>query len=157
MYKTFFGMEFDPFEPHVGKAQHFVSQDFTQATARLEHLTQLRGIGLFTGHPGSGKTFVVRKWAAGLNKGLFKVIYQPMSSITTMEFYRGLCYGLGLEPKFKKIDMFNDIQQRLTSLYREKKRHRLLSLMKLNTCARIFLMTLNLFSILIWTANPTPC
>lgn len=121
MYKTFFGMEFDPFEPHVGKAQHFVSQDFTQATARLEHLTQLRGIGLFTGHPGSGKTFVVRKWAAGLNKGLFKVIYQPMSSITTMEFYRGLCYGLGLEPKFKKIDMFNDIQQRLTSLYREKK------------------------------------
>jgi len=121
MYRSFFGMEFDPFEPHVDKAGHFAGQDFTQATARLEHLKQLRGIGLFTGHPGSGKTSVVRKWAEGLNPGLFKVVYQPMSSITTMEFYRGLCYGLGLEAKFKKIDMFNDIQQRLTSLYREKK------------------------------------
>lgn len=121
MYKAFFGMEYDPFEPHVDKAGHFESQDFSQATARLEHLRQLRGIGLFTGHPGSGKTSVVRKWAFGLNPGLYKVVYLPMSSITTMEFYRSLCYGLGLEAKFKKIDMFNDIQQRLASLARDKK------------------------------------
>lgn len=121
MYKTYFGMEYDPFEPHVDKAGFFSSQDFTQATARLEHLRQLRGIGLFTGHPGSGKTAVVRSWAAGLNPGLFKVIYLPMSSITTMEFYRSLCYGLGLEAKFKKIDMFHDIQQRLVSLCKDKK------------------------------------
>jgi len=121
MYKTYFGMEFDPFEPQTEKAGYFSSQDFSQATARLEHLRQLRGIGLFTGHPGSGKTAVVRKWATGLNPGLFKVIYLPMSSITTMEFYRGLCYGLGMEAKFKKIDMFQDIQQRLISLYKDKK------------------------------------
>jgi type II secretory pathway predicted ATPase ExeA len=121
MYKTYFGMEFDPFEPQADKAGYFSSQDFSQATARLEHLRQLRGIGLFTGHPGSGKTAVVRKWATGLNPGLFKVIYLPMSSITTMEFYRGLCYGLGMEAKFKKIDMFQDIQQRLISLYKDKK------------------------------------
>lgn len=121
MYKEFFGMEYDPFEPHVEKAGYFNSQDLTQATARLEHLKQLRGIGLFIGHPGSGKTSVVRKWSLGLNPGLFKVIYQPMSSITTMEFYRGLCYGLGLEAKFKKIDMFNDIQQCLISLAKDKR------------------------------------
>jgi len=121
MYKPFFGMEYDPFEPHADKPSPFPSQDFTQASARLEHLKQLRGIGLFTGHPGSGKTSVVRNWAAGLNPGLFKVVYLPMSSITTMEFYRGLCFGLGLEAKFKKIDMFHDIQQRLISLYKDKK------------------------------------
>ena len=121
MYKAFFGMEYDPFEPHADKVDPFSSQDFTQATARLEHLRQLRGIGLFTGHPGSGKTSVVRKWATSLNPGLFKVVYLPMSSITTMEFYRGLCYGLGLETKFKKIDMFHDIQQRLVSLSKDKK------------------------------------
>lgn len=121
MYKAFFGMEYDPFEPYVDKAGYFASYDFTQATARLDHLKQLRGIGLFTGPPGSGKTAVVRKWAKDLNPGLYKVVYQPMNSITTMEFYRGMCTSLGLEAKFKKIDMFNDIQQRLTSLYRENK------------------------------------
>jgi type II secretory pathway predicted ATPase ExeA len=114
-------MEYDPFEPYSSKAGVFESQDFTQATARLEHLKNLRGVGLFTGHPGYGKTAVARNWAATLNTGLFKVVYLPMSSITTIEFYRGLCRGLDLEPKFKKIDMFHDIQQRLISMCRDKK------------------------------------
>ena len=122
MYQAFFDMEYDPFSQRaVDKTEPFASQDFTQATARLEHLKQLQGIGLFTGHPGSGKTLVVRKWATALNPGLFKVVYQPMNSVTTMEFYRGLCYGLGLEAKFKKIDMFNDLQQHLMLLAKDKR------------------------------------
>lgn len=121
MVRTFFGLEYDPFAPQSDKAGCFVSQDFNQATARLEHLRELRGIGLFTGHPGSGKTAVVRSWATGLNPGLFKAIYLPMSSVSTMEFYRSLCLGLGLEPKYKKIDMFHDVQQRIAALHKEKK------------------------------------
>ena len=44
-----------------------------------------------------------------------------MSTVTNMEFYRMLCRGLGLEPGYKKADMFADIQARVRSLVDEKR------------------------------------
>lgn len=114
-------MEFDPFEPHQPKTPIFEHPDFIQVSRRLEQLQTMRGIGLLTGNPGCGKTTVIRNWAQNLNPALFRVMYCPMSSITTIEFYRSICIALGLEVRFKKIDMFRDIQNRIRSLAVEKK------------------------------------
>jgi len=38
-----------------------------------------------------------------------------------MEFYRSLALGLNLEPLYKKIDLFNSIQERLIFLAKDKK------------------------------------
>ena len=43
-----------------------------------------------------------------------------MSTITTYEFYKQLCYELDIEPMNKKVDMFRDIQQRILTISKDK-------------------------------------
>ena len=114
-------MQFNPFSKSVPGMHHFESDDFKQATARLKHLCDIKGIGLFTGNPGIGKTFTLKKHADSLNPGLFKLFYAPLSSVTVLEFYRAIAIGLGLTPPYKKIDLFNAIQDRITSLAKDKR------------------------------------
>ena len=38
-----------------------------------------------------------------------------------MDFYRGLAYGLGEEPKFRKVDLFRQIQQGIERMAGERK------------------------------------
>lgn len=44
-----------------------------------------------------------------------------MTTISASEFYRDLAKGLGLEPCYRKIDNFRNIQERIKNLYREQK------------------------------------
>ncbi|TYQ15355.1 UNVERIFIED_CONTAM: type II secretory pathway predicted ATPase ExeA [Acetivibrio alkalicellulosi] len=124
MYKSYWSMEFNPFikdDTDKIKETYFNSNDFKNATARLEHLKNIKGIGLFTGFSGTGKTFALRYFSKNLNPSLYKVIYIQLSTITVLEFYKSLSYGLDLEPPNKKVDMFRDIQQRIVSLSKDKK------------------------------------
>lgn len=88
---------------------------------RLKYLVQTKGIGLFTGTPGLGKTFAIKYFSNSLNSGLYKIAYICLSTITVREFYVSLCLALGLEPKIKKVDMYNQIQERIKYLVTEKK------------------------------------
>ena len=121
MYKAYYGLEFNPFDKSLESKHSFKSHDFNQAISRLEYLKDIRGIGLFTGEAGLGKTFSLRHFTTTLNPSLYKVVYITLSTITISEFYRSLCYGLGIEPSFKKIDMFRDIQEAITSLVKDKR------------------------------------
>lgn len=97
------------------------SQSFTEALARLEYLKGVRGIGVLTGEAGAGKTSALRYFSSALNDSLYKVIYFPLSTGTVMDFYRGLVKGLGLFPKFRKVDLFNQIQDAVYSSYNDKR------------------------------------
>lgn len=97
------------------------STDFTAAIARLEHLKNVKGIGLFTGLAGTGKTSTLRYFSNSLNANLYKVMYIPLSTVTVMEFYRSLAFALGTEIYSKKIDLFKAIQKRIVSLSKDKK------------------------------------
>jgi type II secretory pathway predicted ATPase ExeA len=121
MFAAFWEMQFNPFSKSAPGMHHFESDDFKQAAARLKHLCDIKGIGLFTGNPGTGKTFALKKHADSLNPGLFKVFYAPLSSVTVLEFYRAVAIGLGLSPPYKKIDLFNAIQDRIKSLAKDKR------------------------------------
>lgn len=121
MFKTFWNMEFNPFDKSLNTKYHFQSNDFKEATSRLEHLKSIKGIGLFTGSSGSGKTFSLRYFSNSLNQNLFKPVYISMSTVSVLEFYKALNYGLDLENSFKKIDLFKKIQERIISLAKDKK------------------------------------
>ena len=99
----------------------FKSDDFAQATSRLEHLKNIKGIGLFTGISGTGKTFTLRCFADSLNSNLFKVVYIPLSTVTVLEFYKSIAYALGVENFSKKVDLFKNIQERIITLSKDKK------------------------------------
>lgn len=113
-------MTYNPFSKPSG-GFCFESQDYKEAIARLKFLTANKGIGLFTGAPGHGKTFVLRSYLSSLNPSLYKVFYTPLSTITAMDFYRGLSLGLDIMPASRKVDLFRQIQERIISLDKEKR------------------------------------
>jgi type II secretory pathway predicted ATPase ExeA len=119
MYRAFYSLTKSPFSKE--NDEFFPSKSAREARARLEYLKKTRGMGLLVGEPGAGKTFVLRCFTQELNPSLFKAIYFPLSTGTVMDFYRGLVAGLGEEPRFRKVDLFGQLQQRTLSLYRDKK------------------------------------
>ena len=121
MFTAYWEMQFNPFSKAASAECSFESEDFKQATARLKHLCDIKGMGLFVGGSGSGKTFTMKKFADSLNPSLYKVFYLPLSTVTVQEFYRAIALGLGIAPPYKKIDLFNAIQERILSLSKDKR------------------------------------
>ena len=121
MYKAYWGMEFNPFDKEISEKQFYKGADYREMMNRLEYLRNIRGIGLFTGLPGTGKTACLRAFVEELNPNLYKTVYLPMTTISAGEFYRDLAAGLGLEPCYRKIENFRNIQERIRSMYRDQK------------------------------------
>ena len=80
MYLTHFGLTHYPFERALQPDELFASSAAREAQARLNHLVELRGIGLITGEVGSGKTTVCRQLRAALHPGLYRLFYVPLST-----------------------------------------------------------------------------
>ena len=109
-FLRFYNMRRNPVAKGLPTDMAHPTEDLRQVHARLSHLARTGGIGLITADPGAGKTFAVRTWADGLNPNTNRLVYLCLSTVTNMEFYRELCQGLGVEPCFKKSDMFRDVQ-----------------------------------------------
>jgi type II secretory pathway predicted ATPase ExeA len=121
MFNSYWGLEFNPFTLHTSEKNSFETYDFKQALSRLNHLKDTKGIGLFTGNSGVGKTFALRCFVNTLNPNLFKVVYIALSTVTVLEFYKSLASKLNLEVMSKKVDLFNSIQDRIFDLVTKKK------------------------------------
>lgn len=119
--KVFYGLKQMPFEKETKYKMPFESEDVRNMTGRLEYLKKIRGIGVFTGSPGTGKTSTIRAFTGSLNPSLYKVIYIQLSTVSVIEFYRILASELGLEPKFRKSDLYKQIHETIEYLTREKK------------------------------------
>ena len=120
MYLSYYGLEFNPFNKDIETKYAFETEDFKILKNRLNFVRENKTMALITGNPGVGKTFAIRSFLNELNRNLYKVIYICMSTVTTYEFYKQLCYELGIEPLFKKIDMFREIQKQIMTLSKDK-------------------------------------
>jgi len=118
---SFFGLEFDPF---LKNSREIIVEtvEYREACARLDYLAHTKGFGLLTGPPGTGKTTLVRRWAAEMNPALYSVIYSCLSTLTVQEFYRHLARELGLTPVHRKAENFRLIQEEITRLSLEKRK-----------------------------------
>jgi type II secretory pathway predicted ATPase ExeA len=121
MYKTFYSLAKAPFSKDMKSTEAFHSLGYQEALNGLGYLQKSKGIGLISGDPGAGKTFTLRSFKESLNPALYHVVYFPLSTGGVMDFYRGLAYGLGEEPKFRKVDLFRQIQQGIERMDRERK------------------------------------
>jgi len=122
MFKSFYGLTFNPFDKSLPESHAFESRDFKEMLARLDYLKNTRGIGLFTAPPGMGKTFALRCFAKKLNPNLFRLAYICLSTVSVSEFYHQFSYELGLDYSTKKTVMFRNIQERLFYLFKEKRK-----------------------------------
>ena len=61
MYNSQYALAYNPFDKQqLPEKDCFRSKDFREMTARLDHLKDARGSGLFTASPGMGKTYALR-------------------------------------------------------------------------------------------------
>lgn len=117
----YYGLGQMPFQKGTQYKALYLAEDARQIRNRLEYLKNTKGIGVITGNPGSGKTAAVREFTKKLNPALYKPIYIQMSSVSVNEFLRMLAIGLGLEPCFKKSDLFRQIQEEIEYQVNEKR------------------------------------
>lgn len=68
MYKTYWGMTVNPFSKELKVSDAFHSQDYLEGKKRYEYLKNVKGIGLFTGLSGTGKTFSQRCFVDSLKE-----------------------------------------------------------------------------------------
>ena len=126
MFETFFGFKKTPFASSPDPKQLFESAAWAQAKARLQFLTDHRGVGLLTGDPGSGKSTAARLWLAGLNPNLYKTIYLHWSSGSALDLLRQLARDLDLEPAHFRGDLVDQIAEAIVRLNKTKKQHPIL-------------------------------
>ena len=119
-YISRYGLEFNPFTKN-GKHISFETAESKEVATRLGYLAETKGFGILTGSPGLGKTTCSRLWANNLSPSRFRVIYNSLSSLTVMDFYRQVSLGLGVEPRFRKSDIFLDIQNEVNRYALEKR------------------------------------
>ena len=87
-----------------------------QLAQRFNWLLESPGIGLLTGEPGVGKTAALRSLVKPLNPHRYKVIYQAETDFGRLDIYRELARSLGLEPSYRRAQLWRDIKLRLHEL-----------------------------------------
>ena len=79
-------------------------------------MLQSPGIGLLTGEPGVGKTAALRSLTRALNPHRHLVLYQAETDFGRVDIYRGLARALGLEPSYRRAQLWRDIKLRVHEL-----------------------------------------
>ena len=98
MYTSFYGMSTNPFLKDESSKYPFESEDYLETINRFKFLTDVKGIGLFIGSCGLGKTYTIRSFINSLNNDLYKIIYiNPTSRLKVFDFYKLICDELCID------------------------------------------------------------
>jgi MSHA biogenesis protein MshM len=84
--------------------------------ARFQWLLDSPGIGLLTGDSGVGKTALLRQWTHALNPHQYLLIYLPETDFGRLDIYRSLALALGLEPNYRRAQLWRDLKARILEL-----------------------------------------
>lgn len=114
MYRQHFGLTSQP----LGKDTQELWDDGPIASLkeRFNWLLENPGVALLTGEAGVGKTSALRLIADGLNPHRYQVIYMAETDFGRMDIYRQLAVALGLDPAFRRAQLWRDIKAKITEL-----------------------------------------
>ena len=121
MYLRHFALTRLPFETPAHTDELFESNARREAETRLQHLVELKGIGLLTGEVGSGKTTVCRNVAAALHPGLHRVGYVSLTTGNVLDMYKAIGWELGLPTERSRATAYRAIRTEITRLVCEAK------------------------------------
>ena len=110
MYLKHFALTHFPFEQSLAATALFAAHAQAEAEIRLKHLLELRGIGLLTGEPGSGKTTLCRRLTDALHPGLYRAVYVPLTTGNVMDIYKSIAWEFGLPTERNRASAFRQIR-----------------------------------------------
>lgn len=118
MYQKHFGMSHAP----LGKKTQALWDDgpLEEIKARFKWLLESPGVGLLTGEAGVGKTAILRQLIQPLNPHRYQVIYLSETDFGRLDLYRSLALALGLEPAYRRAQLWRDIKTRVQELVEGK-------------------------------------
>ena len=123
MYLAHFSFTHYPFERALLPDELFASSAAREAQARLNHLIELRGIGLITGEVGCGKTTLCRQLGAALHPGLHRLFYVTLSTGNVLDMYKAIAWQLGLSVERNRAAAYRAIHSEVSRLVLETKIH----------------------------------
>ena len=119
MYRQHFGITACPLDK--GNKDLFNNSQQELLASRFKWLIDSPGIGVLTGEAGVGKTAALRNLTTDLNPHCYKVIYSPDTDCSTRDFYRNLAMTLGLEPAYRRTQLWRDIKDCIIDLVDNKR------------------------------------
>jgi len=121
MIRAAFNLTEVPFTKEI-KTQHlFMHPQFQEFTSRLAMLCTNRGIGLFTGDVGCGKSTAIRSVLESLSPQTHRVVYLYRGLDNIGTFYSQIAVELAIIPKFRKPDVANQVLSTIAELYTQQK------------------------------------
>jgi len=114
MYKQHFGLKHAP----LGKGNAPLWDDgvLDPLQTHFQWLLDSPGVGLLTGEAGIGKTAALRQLTQALNPHRHQVIYLAETDFGRLDLYRSLALALGVEPAFRRAQLWRDIKARILDL-----------------------------------------
>jgi len=114
MYLQHFGLKHEP----LGKQMPELWDDGALETlqTRFQWLLESPGVGLLTGEAGVGKTAVLRQLAQSLNPHRYQAIYLAETDFGRLDLYRALALALGVDPAYRRAQLWRDIKARIQEL-----------------------------------------
>ena len=118
MYLQHFGLTHAP----LGKDCKvlFCNGQLDDLERQFKWLLNSPGVGLLSAEPGLGKTAGVRQLTRDLNPHRYLVRYFSETDFGRLEFYRNVAKELGLEPCYRRMDLWRNIKGHITQLATQK-------------------------------------
>lgn len=118
MFRRHFGLTHCP----LGKQTKTLWDDgqLEKLNHRFHWLLESPGIGLLTGEPGVGKTAWLRQLTQTLNPHHYQVIYLAETDFGRFDLYRQLAAEFGLEPSYRRAQLWREIKMHITQLVENK-------------------------------------
>lgn len=115
-----FGLSAPPFSKEIGDGTLWVPSSRKRVVDHLVEACHERGHVLLVGEPGVGKTCVLRAARHRLPEDGFRLTYCHNATLGRRDFYRQLCFALGLSPKATAASVFYAINRHVQDLGTEK-------------------------------------
>lgn len=116
-----FNLSVVPFTKDISTTDLFHHPLFDEMLQRLRFLFDNRGIGLFTGEVGCGKSTCVRTACEALSSQTHKVVYIHRGLDNVGALYTQLALQLGLIPKYRRGDVAMQALTAMTELFLQQK------------------------------------